>query len=109
MMIEKIEIKKENEALHGQLKFVDPDLTKEDTEEMVSRLVSWKLGPVKPTRHFEMVYNKEDVRAEVEVFVSMAKPLNGEVEDATYIFGKLMDFLVQYRKDLGEVKGSFGK
>lgn len=105
-MIEKIEIKKENEALHGQLKFVDTDLTKEDTEEMVSRLVSWKLGPVKPTRHFEMVYNKDYERAEVEVFVSMAKPLNGQVEDASYIFSKLMEFINQYRKDLEEVKGS---
>lgn len=106
MMIEKIEIKKENDALHGQLKFIDSDLTKEDTEEMVSRLVSWKLGPVKPTRHFEMVYNKDEVRAEVEVFVSMVKPLHGQVEDATYIFSKLMDFLNHYRKDFDKVKGS---
>lgn len=104
MMIEKIEIKKENEALHGQLKFVDSDLTKEETDEMVSRLVSWKLGPVKPTRHFEMVYNNDNMWAEVEVFVSLAEPLTGQVEDVTYTFNKLMEFLSLYRKEYSRVK-----
>ena len=102
MMIEKININREKIAFHGELKLVDNDLSKEDCEEMISRLVSWKLGPLMPTRHFEMVYNSEGV-VEVDVFVSILKPSEGHVDTVQYMFNKLMEFINLYEKVYEEV------
>lgn len=104
-MIDKIEIKMENGALHGHLKFVDSDLSKEESIEMVSHLVSWKLGPVKPTRHFELVYNPDEERAEADVYVSITKPLNEQIDEVTYVFNTLIEFLNLYES---EIKGVIG-
>jgi hypothetical protein len=102
MMIEKISIKREKIAFHGELKLIDNDLSKEDSEEMISRLVSWKLGPVLPTRHFEMVYNSDGV-VEVDVFVSILKPSEGHVDTVKYLFNKLMEFIDLYVKVYEEI------
>jgi len=107
MMVEKIDITRHKLSVHGELKLVDGELFEEDFEEMVSRLVSWKLGPVKPTRHFEMVYNKEknEVNVEVQVTVTILETSDSHVETFKYIFNKLMEFLMLYEKEFLDITG----
>lgn len=107
MMVEKIDITRHKLSVHGELKLVDGELFEEDFEEMVSRLVSWKLGPVKPTRHFEMVYNdeKKEVNVEVHVTVTILETSESHVETFRYIFNKLMEFLMLYEKEYLDITG----
>ena len=107
MMIDKIEIKRHEIALYGELKLLDGEMSKEDFNELLSRLVSWKLGPVKPTRHFEMVYNNEknEVNVDVYVTVSILETSESHVETFKYIFNKLMEFLMLYEKEFLDITG----
>ncbi len=107
MMVEKIEIKKQKISYQGELKLVDPELSKEDCEEMISSLVSWKLGPVMPTRHFEMVYNNEKNEAAVDVYVtvSISESSESHVNTVKYIFEKLIEFLILYEKEFKDISG----
>ena len=105
MMIESINLKREKIAFHGELRFTDLEMSEGDCPEMISRMVSWKLGPVVPTRHFEMTYNKELKQAEVEVFVSITKPSEGHVDTVNYIFNKLMEFVALYEKEFEDISG----
>ncbi len=101
MIIEKIEITRHKITLQGELKLVDDELSKEDCEEMIKRLVSWKLGELKPIRHFEMVYNKEKMQAEVDVYVTVSIKESSEshIENVRHIFNKLMEFLNLYERE----------
>jgi hypothetical protein len=103
MMIEDIGIKREKIAFHGELKFTDNELLEDDCPELISRLVSWKLGSLIPARHFEISYNKELKQAEFEVFVSVIKPSAGHVETVDYIFGKLLEFIALYEKEFENI------
>jgi hypothetical protein len=101
MIIEKIEITRHKITVQGELKLVDGELSKEDCEEMIKHLVSWKLGELKPVRHFEMVYNKEKMQAEVDVYVTIDIKESSEshIENVRHIFNKLMEFLNLYEKE----------
>jgi hypothetical protein len=101
MIVEKIEITRNKITLHGEMKLLDEELSREDCEEMISRLVSWKLGPVKPTRHFEMVYNNERKQAELEVYitVSILESSESHIDNVKHIFNKLIEFTTLYEKE----------
>jgi hypothetical protein len=101
MIIEKIEITRHKITLQGELKLVDNELSKENCEEMISRLVSWKLGALKPIRHFELVYNKEKMQAEIDVYVtvSIEESSKNHIEDVRHIFNKIMEFINLYEKE----------
>jgi len=101
MIIEKIEIIRHKITLQGELKFVDSELSKENCEKMIRRLVSWKLGQLKPIRHFEMVYNQEKMQAEIDVYVTayIKEPSESHIENVRHIFNKLMEFLNLYEKE----------
>ena len=101
MIIEKIEIIRHKITVQGELKLVDGELSKEDCEEMIKHLVSWKLGELKPIRHFEMVYNKEKMQAEVDVYVTVdiEESSQSHIENVRHIFNKLMEFLNLYEKE----------
>jgi hypothetical protein len=103
MQIENIKLNRENNVLHGELKFYDYELPKDSYQEMLYRLLSWKLGPVEPTRHFELSYNSENKRVEVDVFVSVTKPEAGDVDTAKYIFSKLMEFTAIYNREFEDL------
>jgi hypothetical protein len=107
MMVEKIEITRHKLSVHGELKLVDGELLEEDFDEMVLRLTSWKLGPVKPTRHFEMVYNKEknEVNVDVYVTITILESSDSHVETVKYIFNKLMEFIMLYEKEFEDISG----
>jgi NADH:ubiquinone oxidoreductase subunit C len=107
MIIEKIEITQHKITLQGELKLVDNELSKENCEEMISRLVSWKLGQLKPIRHFEMVYNKEKMQAEVDVYVTVSIEESSEshIENVRHIFNKLIEFLNLYEREFGAISG----
>ena len=100
MIVEKIEIIRHEITLQGEMKIKDPELAKDDCEEMISRLVSWKLGRLTPTRHFEMVYNNEKKEAEIDVYVSVPIPESSKspVDNVKYVFNKLIEFLDLYEK-----------
>ena len=101
MIVEKIEITRNKITLHGELKLLDEELSKEDCEEMISRLVSWKLGPVKPTRHFEMVYNNGKKQAELDVYVTVPilESSESHIDTVKHIFNKLIEFTRLYEKE----------
>jgi NADH:ubiquinone oxidoreductase subunit C len=101
MIIEKIEITRHKITLQGELKLVDDELSKEDCEEMIKHLVSWKLGELKPIRHFEMVYNKEKMQAEVDIYVTVSIKESSEshIENVRHIFNKLMEFINLYERE----------
>src|SRR5664280_1080286 len=107
MIIEKIEITRQRITLLGELKLFDDELSKDKCEEMVSRLVSWKLGPLKPIRHFEMVYNKEKKQVEVDVYVTVSIKESSEshIENVRHIFNKLIEFLNLYEREFGAISG----
>lgn len=105
MQIENIKLNREKNAFHGELNFVDHELSKDKYQEMLYRLLSWKLGPVEPTRHFEMSYNTENNMVEVDVFVSVTKPKSGDFDTVKYIFSKLMEFTNIYQKELDDLTG----
>lgn len=107
MMVEKLEIKKYELSLNGELRFVDGELSKDDCEEMLSRLVSWKLGRKIPIRHFEMVYNSEKNEAELDVYVSVSLPESSQspVDTVKYVFNKLIEFLELYEKVFEDISG----
>jgi len=100
MIVEKIEITRHKITLHGELKLSDKGLSRADCEEMVSRLVSWKLGPLEPARHFEMVYNnkKKQVELEVYVTVSIKESSENHTDTVKHIFNKLMEFINLYER-----------
>ncbi len=103
MLMETIKINREKIAFHGELNFIDDELSKDDCQEMVYRLLSWKLGPVEPTRHFEVSYNHDKNRVEVEVFVSITKPEAGHLDTVNYIFSKLMEFATIYQREFEDI------
>ena len=103
MLIENVKINREKIAFHGELKFIDDELSEDDCQEMVYRLVSWKLGPVEPTRHFEVSYNHVKNYVEVDVFVSVTKPENGHMDTVKYIFSKLMEFVTLYQNEFEDI------
>jgi hypothetical protein len=107
MIVEKIEIKKYESSLNGELRFVDAEMSKDDCEEMISRLVSWKLGRLTPTRHFEMVYNNEKNEAKIDVYVSVPIPKSSKspVDTVKYVFNKLIEFLDLYEKVFEDIYG----
>jgi hypothetical protein len=107
MMVEKIEITRHKLSVHGELKLVDGELLEEDFDEMVLRLTSWKLGPVKPTRHFEMVYNKEknEMNMDVYVTITILESSDSHVETVKYIFNKLIEFIMLYEKEFEDISG----
>jgi hypothetical protein len=107
MIVEKLEIKKYESSLNGELKFVDAEMYKDDTEEIISRLVSWKLGRLTPTRHFEMVYNNEKKEAKIDVYVSVPIPKSSKspVDTVKYVFNKLIEFLDLYEKVFEDIYG----
>lgn len=100
MQIENIKLNREKNVFHGELNFVDYEFSKDNCKEMLYRLLSWKLGPVEPTRHFELSYNDENERVEIDVFVSVTKPKSEDVDTVKYIFSKLMEFTNIYQKEL---------
>jgi hypothetical protein len=108
MIVEKIEIIRHEITIQGEMKLKDPKLAKDNCEEMISRLVSWKLGRLKPIRHFEMVYNKEKMQAELDVYVtiSITESSDSHVENVKHIFNKLMEFLNLYEKEFGILQGT---
>jgi hypothetical protein len=108
MIIKKIEINRQKINLHGELKLVDDELSKKDCDEMISRLVSWKLGSLKPTRHFEMVYNNEKKRAEVDVYVTIEITESDEshIDTIKHIFNKLIEFSTMYEKEFEAIKST---
>ncbi|MFY9638370.1 MAG: hypothetical protein WAK14_06180 [Methanobacterium sp.] len=101
MIIKSIEITRQKITLQGELKLVDGVLSKHDMEEIISRLVSWKLGPLKPIRHFEMVYNEEKKQVETDVYVtfSIEESSESHVETVKHIFNKLIEFITLYEKE----------
>ncbi len=101
MIIEKIEITRQRITLLGELKLFDDELSKDNCEKMVGHLVSWKLGPLKPTRHFEMVYNKEKKRVEVDVYVTVSIQESSEshIDTVKHIFNKLIEFIMLYENE----------
>ncbi len=103
MQIDNIKLNREENAFHGELNFFDNELSKKDSKEMLYRLLSWKLGPVEPTRHFELSYNSDKNRVEVDVFVSVTKPEAGNVDTVKYIFSKLMEFTAIYSRELEDL------
>ena len=107
MMIDKIEIKRHEIALYGELKLLDGEMSKEDFNELLSRLVSWKLGPVMPTRHFEMIYNQEKKEVSVDVYVTVPLPESSEshVDSFRYVFNKLIEFCNLYERELEDISG----
>jgi hypothetical protein len=107
MIVEKIEITRHKLTLQGELKLVDSELSIENCEEMIRRLVSWKLGQLKPIRHFEMVYNKEQMQAEVDVYitVSIKESSESHIENVRHIFNKLMEFLNLYEREFEAISG----
>ena len=107
MIVEKIEITRHKITLQGELKLVDSALSKENCEEMIRHLVSWKLGQLKPIRHFEMVYNKEKLQAEVDVYVtvSIKESYESHIENIRHIFNKLMEFLNLYEMEFETISG----
>jgi hypothetical protein len=107
MIIEKIEINRHKITLQGELKLVDPEFHKDDCKEMISRLVSWKLGQLKPIRHFELVYNKEKTQAEVDVYVTVSIEESSEshIENVKHIFNKLMEFINLYEREFESISG----
>lgn len=105
MQLEKVIINREKIAFHGELNFIDDQLSKDDCQEMVYRLVSWKLGPLEPTRHFEVSYNHEKKIVEVEVFVSVNKSEEDHVEIVNFIFDKLMEFVGLYQREFEDISG----
>jgi hypothetical protein len=108
MIVEKIEITRQKITLHGELKLLDKELSKEGCEEMISHLVSWKLGPLKPTRHFEMGYNNEQKQAEVDVYVtvSISESSESHTDTIKHIFNKLMEFITLYEKEFVAISGN---
>jgi len=109
MIVEKIEITRHKITLHGELKLFDKELSRGDCEKMISRLVSWKLGPLEPTRHFEMVYNNEKVQVEIDVYVtvSISESTASHTDTVKYIFNKLMEFITLYERifeDITKIK-----
>ena len=108
MIIENIEITRHKITLQGELKLVDNELAKENCEEMISRLVSWKLGQLKPIRHFEIVYNKEKMQAELDVYVTISIKESSEshIENIRHIFNKLLEFIHLYEKEFEAISGS---
>jgi|GEM_PF-2678248 len=100
MQIENIKLKREENAFHGELNFVDYEFSKDNCKEMLYRLLSWKLGPVEPTRHFELSYNTEEDKVEIDVFVSVTKPKTEDIDTAKYVFSKLLEFINIYKKEL---------
>ncbi len=111
MMIDKIEIKQHEVALYGELKLLDGEMSKDDFNEMLSRLVSWKLGPVMPTRHFEMVYNQEKKETLVDVYVTVPLPESSEshADSFRYVFNKLIEFGNLYEREFEDISGFKGK
>ena len=109
MIVEKIEITRHKLTLQGELKLVDSELSIENCEEMIRRLVSWKLGQLKPIRHFEMVYNKEQMQAEVDVYitVSIKESSESHIENVRHIFNKLMEFLNLYEREFEAISGKY--
>jgi len=107
MIIEKIEITRHKITLQGELKLIDDALSRENCEEMIRHLVSWKLGQLEPIRHFEMVYNKEKMWAEVDVFVTVSIKESSEshIENIRHIFNKLMEFLNLYEREFEAISG----
>ncbi|MDD3986084.1 MAG: hypothetical protein PHY59_09505 [Methanobacterium sp.] len=107
MIIEKLEIKKYQSSLNGELKFMDAEISQEDCEKMINRLVSWKLGPLTPTRHFEMVYNTEKKEAELDVYVSVPFPKSSEnpIHTVKHVSNKLTGFLDLYEKCFEDIYG----
>lgn len=103
MQIDNIKLNRENNAFHGEMNFIDNELAKDDCQEMLYRLLRWKLGPVEPTRHFELFYNTEKNRVEIEVFVSVTKPEASNPDTVKYIFSKLMEFTTLYNKELEDL------
>ena len=101
MIIENIKITRQRITLLGELKLFDDELSKDNCEEMVNRLVSWKLGPLKPTRHFEMVYNKEKKQVEVDVYVTVSIQESSEshIDTVKHIFNKLIEFIMLYENE----------
>jgi len=101
MIIKKIEIIRQKITLQGELKMVDGELSKHDMEEVISRLVSWKLGPLKPVRHFEMVYNEEKKQVEADVYVtfSIEESSESHIDTIKHIFNKLIEFVTLYEKE----------
>ncbi len=76
---------------------------------MISRLVSWKLGPLEPARHFEIVYNNETKQVEIEVYVtvSISESSESHIDTVKHIFNKLMEFINLYERifqDILEIK-----
>jgi hypothetical protein len=108
MIVEKIEIIRNKITLQGEMKLKDSELTKVNCEEMINRLVSWKLGRLKPIRHFEMVYNKEKMQAELDVYVtiSITESSESHIENVKHIFNKLMEFLNLYEKEFKILQGN---
>ena len=106
MIVDKIEISWQKVGLQGEMKLVDSDLSKDDCEEMISRLVSWKLGRLTPDRHFEMVYNDEKHQAQTEVYVNVSATESDEshIDIIDIIFKKLIEFLSLYKKEFKNVK-----
>jgi len=100
MQIENIKINRGENAFHGELNFVDYEFSKDNCKEMTYRLLSWKLGPVEPTRHFELSYNTEKGRVEIDVFVSVTNPKTDDVDTAKYIFSKLLEFTNLYKNEI---------
>lgn len=103
MQIDNVKINREKNAFHGELNFFDNELSKDDSKEMLYRLLSWKLGPVEPTRHFELSYNSDKSRVEVDVFVSVTKAEAGNVDTVKYIFSKLMEFTAIYNREFEDL------
>ena len=105
MIIEKIEITRQNLALQGELNFVDNDLLKDDCEKMLGNLVKWKLGTLKPIRHFEMVYNDVKHQAEMDVYVtvSLKESDASHINNIEFIFRRLMEFISLYEKEFKNI------
>lgn len=103
MQIDNVKINREKNAFHGELNFFDNELSKNDSKEMLYRLLSWKLGPVEPTRHFELSYNSDKNRVEVVVFVSVTKAEAGNDDTVKYIFSKLMEFTAIYNREFEDL------
>ena len=107
MIIDKIEIKRHVIALYGELKLLDGEMSKEDFNELLSRLVSWKLGPVIPTRHFEMIYNpeKKEVSVDVYVTVPLSESSESHADSFRYVFNKLIEFCNLYEREFEDISG----
>lgn len=106
MIVENIEISWQKVGLKGEMKLVDKDLSKDECEELISRMVSWKLGRLTPDRHFEMIYNDEKHQAEADVYVNVSVTESDEshIDVIDVIYKKLMEFLSLYHKEFKNVK-----